>query len=84
MEVVKHAIEIEGKRKELDHIGNESEAIAMLKSKEARMAIISPQIKKSEVVEKGITGNPLPPKSTRHVLPEKKYYPVSLTDLMPK
>ena len=42
MEVVKHAIEIEGKRKELDHIGNESEAIAMLKSKEARMAIISP------------------------------------------
>src|SRR3989344_3644589 len=84
MEVVKHAIEIEGKRKELDHIGNESEAIAMLKSKEARMAIISPQIKKSEVVEKGITGNQLPPKSTRHVLPEKKYYPVSLTDLMPK
>jgi len=84
MQTVNRAIEIEGKRKELDHIGDEKELISMLKSKEARMAIITPQITKEKVVETGAKGNPMPPKSTRHILSEKKYYPVSLSDLMPK
>ncbi len=84
MQVVKHAIEIEGKRKELDHVGEEKELIAMLKSKEARMAVITPQITKEKVVETGAKGSPMPPKSTRHVLPERKYYSVSLSDLMAK
>ncbi len=82
MELVKRAIEIEGRRKELDHVGDEKELISMLKRKAAKMAIITPQITKEKVVETGSTGNPMPPKSTRHVMPEKKYYPVSLADLM--
>ncbi len=84
MQVVNRAIEIEGKRKELDHVGGEKEVISMLKNKEAKMAIVTPQITKEKVVETGAAGHPMPPKSTRHILPEKKHYPVSLADLMQK
>jgi len=37
---------------------------------------------KGRVVATAETGKPMPPKSTRHIMPEKKYYPVSLSDLM--
>ena len=84
MEHINKAIAVEGRQKELEHVGEESEAFRKLKSKEAKMAIITPPMTKEKVVEKGAKGNPMPPKSTRHILPEKKYYPVSLADLEPK
>ncbi|HIK02605.1 TPA: DUF1015 family protein [archaeon] len=82
MKVVKDALEAEGKQKEIEHVGEESEALRKLKTKEARMAIITPPMTKEKVVATAETGKPMPPKSTRHIMPEKKYYPVSLSDLM--
>ena len=82
MEIVKKALEAEGRQKEIEHVGEESEALRRLKTKEARMAIITPPMTKARVVATAETGKPMPPKSTRHIMPEKKYYPVSLSDLM--
>ena len=82
MDCIKRALEAEGMQKEIEHVGEESEALKKLKTKEARMAIITPPMTKEKVVATAETGKPMPPKSTRHILPEKKYYPVSLSDLM--
>ncbi len=82
MGIVKKALELSGKQQEIEHVGEEKEALLKLKTHEARMAIITPPMTKEKVVATAEKGKPMPPKSTRHLMPEKKYYPVSLADLI--
>jgi uncharacterized protein (DUF1015 family) len=84
MQCIKKGIETEGIRKELDYVGEEAEVELMLKSKKATMAIFVPNVTKEKVVETGVSGEALPPKTTRHILPEKINYPVSLDVLKEK
>ncbi len=84
MKIIKDAIDIVSRQKELDYVADEKEIMTKLKSREATMAIITPIMTKKRVVETAETKTPMPPKSTRHVMPEKKYYPVLLADLMPE
>lgn len=81
MDCVYSALETEGFRKKLDYV-NENEAEVLLKTKKVSMAIIIPKVTKEKVVETGTKKDPFPPKTTRHLLPEKIHYPVSLSTLM--
>lgn len=82
MSCIRNGLATEELRHNLDYIGDESEVEILLKSRQASMAIITPTITKEKIIETGMKGDPFPPKTTRHVLPQKRLYPVSLTTLM--
>lgn len=78
MNCIREGLKTEGFRKDMDYVGGEEEAEMLLKSKEASMVIIIPKMTKEQVVEHGTRGSPLPAKTTRHIIPGKRTYPVSL------
>jgi len=80
MECIQACLKKAGLRKELDYV-EEKEAETLLKKREVSMVIIIPKVTKEKVVEMGMSGETFPPKTTRHIIPEKKLYPVSLAIL---
>ena len=82
MECIEKGLKTEGFRKELDYVGDEKEVEVILKSKKASMIIYVPKVTKDEVIQTGTSGKPFPAKTTRHILPERKQYPVPLSNLM--
>ena len=75
---VRGGIKTEGVCKELDYVCDEKKLAAMLASREASMVIIIPHITKENVVDRAAAGDPFPPKTTRHILPKRDKYQVSL------
>lgn len=82
MDCIQLGLSTEGKRKELDYVGEESEAENMLKQKQASMVIIVPKVTKDNVIERGMSLEKFPPKTTRHIIPGKINYPVPLSKML--
>jgi uncharacterized protein (DUF1015 family) len=82
MECIQTGLATEGRRKELDYVGEESEAENMLRQKKASMVIVIPTVTKERVIEMGLSPETFPPKTTRHIIPGKVDYPVPLSKLM--
>jgi hypothetical protein len=77
MECIQSGLATEGLRKELDYV-EEKEVETVLKKKQASMVIIIPKVTKEKVVEMGVSGQTFPAKTTRHIIPGKASYPISL------
>ena len=82
MECIQSGLATEGKRKELDYVGEESEAESMLRQKTASMVIVIPRVTKEGVIQSGLSPEKLPPKTTRHIIPGKVNYPVPLKKML--
>lgn len=64
--------------KELEYVAGSHKAVKQLRKGKVRAAIVVPKLQKDKVIKSAVKGDVLPPKSTRHIIPDKKYYPVSL------
>ncbi|MFO7872467.1 MAG: ParB N-terminal domain-containing protein [Candidatus Undinarchaeales archaeon] len=77
MDCVKNAV-YKLNQKELAYVAGSHNAVEQLRKGKIKAAIVVPKLQKHKVIESAVEGEVLPPKSTRHIIPEKKYYPVSL------
>jgi len=78
MNAIREGLKTEGVCKELDYVCDETKLAALLANKEASLIIKIPHVTKEKVVERAASGRRLPPKTTRHIIPKREKYPVSL------